>query len=92
MPESATQPTHPTSHVSDLQALAELERVPLGLPDGLALEWLGVAGYRLTYEGVSILIDPYVSRVPLRNVLLRRRALPDAALIDRHVGPGDARC
>jgi L-ascorbate metabolism protein UlaG (beta-lactamase superfamily) len=76
--------------MSDLQALAELERVPLGLPDGLTVEWLGVAGYRLTYQGVSILIDPYVSRVPLRNLLLRRRALPDPALIDRHIGPASA--
>ena len=76
--------------MSDLQALAELERVPLGLPAGLELEWLGVAGYRLTYEGVSILVDPYVSRVPLRNVILRRPALPDRALIDRHIGPARA--
>ena len=60
----------------DLQALRELERVPLGLPDGLELEWLGVAGYRLTYEGVSVFVDPYVSRVPLRALLLRRPALP----------------
>ena len=50
----------------DLTALRELERVPLGLPDGLELEWLGVAGYRLTYEGTTVLVDPYVSRVPLR--------------------------
>lgn len=76
--------------MNDLQALAELERVPLGLPAGLELEWLGVAGYRLTYEGVSILVDPYVSRVPLRNVLLRRPALPDRALIDRHIAPAKA--
>ena len=76
--------------MSDLQALAELERVPLGLPAGLELEWLGVAGYRLTYERVSILVDPYVSRVPLRNVILRRPALPDPALINRHVGPASA--
>jgi L-ascorbate metabolism protein UlaG (beta-lactamase superfamily) len=39
--------------------------------------WLGVSGYRLTYEGVSIFIDPYLSRVPLRALLLRRRTLPD---------------
>ena len=61
---------------SDLDALSELERRPLGLPQGLDLEWLGVAGYRLTYEGVTILVDPYVSRVPLRSLLLRRPALP----------------
>jgi L-ascorbate metabolism protein UlaG (beta-lactamase superfamily) len=74
---------------TDLQALRELERRPLGLPDGLSLEWLGVAGYRLTYEGVSILIDPYVSRVPLRSLLLRRPALPDPALLSRYL-PGKA--
>jgi L-ascorbate metabolism protein UlaG (beta-lactamase superfamily) len=74
---------------SDLDALRELERRPLGLPDGLELEWLGVAGYRLTYEGVSILVDPYVSRVPLRSLLLRRPALPEPALLERYI-PGRA--
>ena len=74
----------------DLQALRELERVPLALPDGLGLEWLGVAGYRLTYDGVSILLDPYVSRVPLRALLLRRPALPDRRLIDRYIRPARA--
>ena len=65
----------------DAQALRELEAAPLGLPAGLELSWLGVSGYRLTYEGVSLFIDPYVSRVPLRALLLRRRTLPDAALV-----------
>src|SRR4051812_45280307 len=69
----------------DLSALADFERVPLGLPPGLELEWLGVAGYALTYEQTTVLVDPYVSRVPLRSVLLRRRALPDTGLIDRYV-------
>ncbi len=73
----------------DAQALRELETVPLGLPPGLELTWLGVSGYRLSYEGVSLFIDPYVSRVPLRSLLLRRVALPDEALIDRYAGaPG----
>ena len=66
-----------SSHRIVAGMLDELESTPLGLPDGLELEWLGVAGYRLTYEGVSILVDPYVSRVPLRTLLLRRPALPD---------------
>jgi L-ascorbate metabolism protein UlaG (beta-lactamase superfamily) len=73
--------------MEDLQALRELERNPLGLPAGLELEWLGVAGYRLTYEGVSIFVDPYVSRVPLRSLILRRPALPDAAVLDRFIRP-----
>jgi L-ascorbate metabolism protein UlaG (beta-lactamase superfamily) len=71
--------------VTAVQALRELEAVPLGLPRGLELEWLGVAGYRLTYEGVTVFVDPYVSRVPLRAVLLRRPALPDVAVIERYV-------
>ena len=73
----------------DAHAARELERIPLDLPAGLEIRWLGVSGYRLTYEGVSIFIDPYVSRVPLRALLLRRRALPDPALIERYAGaPG----
>lgn len=64
-----------------------MEAQPLGLPPGLDLEWLGVAGYRLTYENISILVDPYVSRVPLRDVLLRRPALPDDATIARYIRP-----
>jgi L-ascorbate metabolism protein UlaG (beta-lactamase superfamily) len=74
----------------DLGALRELERVPVDLPPGLEILWLGVSGYRLTYEGVSLFIDPYVSRVPLRSLLLRRRALPDESLIARHISaPGE---
>ena len=51
--------------------------------------WLGVSGYRLTYEGVSLFIDPYVSRVPLRAFLLRQKTLPDAEMIERYAtAPG----
>jgi L-ascorbate metabolism protein UlaG (beta-lactamase superfamily) len=74
----------------DLTALREFEHVPLGLPNGLELEWLGVAGYRLSFEGTTVLVDPYVSRVPLRSLLLRRPALPDRELIDRYVPRADA--
>ncbi|HET6448913.1 MAG TPA: MBL fold metallo-hydrolase [Conexibacter sp.] len=75
-----------SSSRDDADALRGLEAVPLALPPGLALEWLGVSGYRMTYAGVSLFIDPYVSRVPLRSLLLRRRALPDPAPLDRWVG------
>ena len=67
--------------------LHELEATPLGLPSGLELEWLGVAGYRITYENISLLVDPYVSRVPLRSLLLRRPALPDDTALARYVRP-----
>ena len=70
----------------DAAALRDLEAVPLALPPGLELEWLGVSGYRMTYEGVSLFVDPYLSRAPLRSLMLRRRALPDPALLDRYAG------
>ncbi len=74
----------------DMAVLHELEAAPLGLAAGLELEWLGVSGYRLTYEGVSLFVDPYVSRVPLRALLLRRPATPDPALLQRYVSaPGE---
>jgi L-ascorbate metabolism protein UlaG (beta-lactamase superfamily) len=75
----------------DVDALAELERRAgeLRLPSGLTVEWLGVAGYRLAYQDVTLLIDPYVSRVPFRNLVRRIPALPDAAAIDRMLPPGD---
>jgi len=75
-----------SSSRDDADALRGLEAVPLGLPRGLELEWLGVSGYRIAYEGVSLFVDPYVSRVPLRSLLLRRTALPDTAQLDRWVG------
>jgi L-ascorbate metabolism protein UlaG (beta-lactamase superfamily) len=78
-----------TTATDDAQALRELEAVGLDLPPGLEVSWLGVSGYRLTYEGVSLFIDPYVSRVPLRSLLLRRLAMPDEAMIDRYASaPG----
>jgi L-ascorbate metabolism protein UlaG (beta-lactamase superfamily) len=75
--------------LDDAQAAHELERIPLDLPAGLEVRWLGVSGYRLTYGGVSIFIDPYVSRVPLRALLLRRQTLPDPNMLDRYASaPG----
>jgi L-ascorbate metabolism protein UlaG (beta-lactamase superfamily) len=74
---------------ADGEALGELEARPLTLPAGLEVEWLGVSGYRLTYEGHTLFVDPYLSRVPLRDLLLRRRALPDPKALERFVrAPG----
>jgi L-ascorbate metabolism protein UlaG (beta-lactamase superfamily) len=74
---------------ADGEALGELEARPLALPPGLEVEWLGVSGYRLTHEGHTLFVDPYFSRLPLRDLLLRRRALPDGAALDRFVhAPG----
>jgi L-ascorbate metabolism protein UlaG (beta-lactamase superfamily) len=78
------------SNSSGHQILEELQRTSLGLPAGLRLQWLGVSGYRLSYEGTSLFIDPYVSRVPLRALLLRRVSTPDPAMLDRYISaPGE---
>lgn len=71
----------------DAVALAELEQVSLELPSGLELEWLGTAGYRLTFEGQTLYIDPYVSRVGVGDVLRKRLALADPAAHDRWLTP-----
>ena len=72
------------------QALSELEGRPLTLPDGLELEWLGVSGYRISAEGKTLFVDPYLSRVPFADLLRRRSALPDPAALDRFVhAPGE---
>jgi L-ascorbate metabolism protein UlaG (beta-lactamase superfamily) len=71
----------------DADAMRELASRPLALARGLELEWLGVAGYRLSYEGETIYIDPYLSRVPLSSVLRRTPALANPALHERHLRP-----
>lgn len=82
--------TRRSSERADGQALTELEAHAPSLPDGLELEWLGVSGYRMSYAGQTLFIDPYLSRVPFRDLVLRRRALPDPAAIERFVNaPGE---
>lgn len=61
------------------------------LPAGLEVQWLGTAGFRLTYEGTTILIDPYVSRAPLAAVARQRRPLhADAGLVADLLPAADA--
>jgi L-ascorbate metabolism protein UlaG (beta-lactamase superfamily) len=62
--------------------LSELQQ-PLDLPPGLELQWLGTAGYRLSYQGQSLYIDPYLSRTPLSVLMRRQASLPDPALLQR---------
>jgi L-ascorbate metabolism protein UlaG (beta-lactamase superfamily) len=71
----------------DADAMSELANRPLELADGLELEWLGVAGYRLSHEGRTVYIDPYVSRAPLSSVVRRSPALADPALHERFLRP-----
>ena len=65
---------------ADTAALRDLVGSALPTPPGLEIEWLGTAGYRITHEGHTLLIDPYLTRIPLRSVFKRSPALPDPAL------------
>jgi L-ascorbate metabolism protein UlaG (beta-lactamase superfamily) len=81
---------HKQRAVADATALNDLSvgvTDTLELPPGLELEWLGVAGYRLTYEARTLYIDPYLSRVTLGTLLRGRTALADTALHDRWLHP-----
>ncbi|HET7485585.1 MAG TPA: MBL fold metallo-hydrolase [Solirubrobacterales bacterium] len=74
----------------DGQALGELETRPLELPAGLEVEWLGVSGYRISFAGQTLFVDPFLSRVPFGDLVRRRPTLPDPAALDRFVhAPGE---
>ena len=79
-------------HANDRSAAAgaNWRRFDDELPRGLSLTWLGTAGFRLSYEGVDLLIDPYVSRASLPTVARRKPLTPSAALIEQHVPRADA--
>jgi len=49
------------------------------LPPGLELAWVGTAGFRLSYEGQHLLIDPYLTRLPIGALLRRSVVAPDLA-------------
>ncbi len=75
---------------ADGQALGELQAATLRLPAGVEIEWLGVSGYRISCEGQTLFVDPYVSRVPFADLLRKRAALPDPAALDRFArAPGE---
>jgi L-ascorbate metabolism protein UlaG (beta-lactamase superfamily) len=74
----------------DAEALGELEARGLPLPAGLEVEWLGVSGYRMSYEGQTLFVDPYLSRVPLSALLRRRPTLPRPETVERFApAPGE---
>lgn len=54
-------------------------------PPGLELQWMGTAGFRLSYAGTSILIDPYFSRPAASKVVSRTAIQMDREVIAKHV-------
>ena len=77
---------------NDRSACAEhnWSRSSCDLPAGLELQWLGTAGFRLSYEGYHLLIDPYLTRLGLWQVFSRRRLRPSPEAIERHVPAASA--
>ena len=77
---------------NDRNACAEhnWSRAARDLPAGLELQWLGTAGFRLSYEGHHLLIDPYLTRLGLWQVFSRRRVRPSPQAIERHVAAASA--
>jgi L-ascorbate metabolism protein UlaG (beta-lactamase superfamily) len=86
---AATRPGHDRADKAVLADLA-VEPGDLGLPPGVEVRWLGVAGFAITCEGTTILIDPYVSRRPVGDVIRRKVWGADPVLLDRHVPKADA--
>jgi len=60
------------------------------LPAGLELTWFGTAGFRLAYQGTVIWIDPYVTRMPLAAVALRRVVPSSPEAVAKYIDRADA--
>jgi len=60
------------------------------LPPGLQLTWIGTAGYRLEYQGTVVWIDPYVTRLPMTALALRRVVPPSERKIEKWIDRADA--
>jgi L-ascorbate metabolism protein UlaG (beta-lactamase superfamily) len=76
-------------HKSDLLTAQQLAS-PLPLPKGLELTWLGTAGFRLAYQGTVIWIDPYVTRLPLIDLVRRKAVPPSTEAVERWIDKADA--
>jgi len=75
--------------MSDMLTSRQLA-APLPLPKGLELTWIGTAGFRLAYQGVTIWIDPYVTRLSLADLVRRRVVPPSQEAIGRWIDRADA--
>ena len=77
---------------ADKAVVADLavDATDLGLPPGVDVKWLGVAGFAITCDGTTILIDPYVTRRPISDLVRRKVWSSDPTLLDQHVPKADA--
>jgi len=63
---------------------------PLALPKGLELTWLGTAGFKLSYQGTTIWIDPYVTRLSMTQLVTRRVVPSSTEALGRWIDKADA--
>ena len=86
------RPRLPLRHRDDPGAQRDLNWAAHGvdLPDGLEIQWLGTAGFRLSFDSTTLLIDPYVSRAPLSTVVRRRPLTSDPDLVAQLLPDADA--
>ena len=81
------------SAAEDRSVLSELDlhrRAERVLPTGMSIEWLGTAGFRLTHEGTTVLIDPFLTRRSLGATLGSRSVLSDPEVVARLAPVADA--
>jgi L-ascorbate metabolism protein UlaG (beta-lactamase superfamily) len=76
-------------HASDLLTAQQLAK-PVPLPAGLELTWLGTAGVRLVYQGTTLLIDPYVTRLSMGQLARRAVVRPASESIETWAPVADA--
>jgi L-ascorbate metabolism protein UlaG (beta-lactamase superfamily) len=81
------------SAAEDRSVLSELDlhrRPERVLPAGMSIEWLGTAGFRLTHEGTTVLIDPFLTRRSLGDTLGARSVHSDPDTVARLAPDVDA--
>lgn len=77
----------------DLQVASELQITgapKVAWPEGLELEWLGTSGFRFRYQSYQLLVDPYLTRLSLSDLLRRRVVPPSQERIHRYIDGADA--
>lgn len=60
------------------------------LPPGLELTWIGAAGFRLAYQGTTLWIDPYVTRITMGDLVRRRVVASSPDAVARWIDRADA--
>jgi L-ascorbate metabolism protein UlaG (beta-lactamase superfamily) len=53
------------------------------------IRYLGVAGWQISADGYSLVLDPYFTRISMLQSVIGR-AIPNRALIRKHMPPADA--